>query len=202
MLPLFMLLTLVLVFDPTIRNSLGAIAGLMLDPTIRFSGDLPLMTALIAGTVPALLSTVLRHYMTDWIAMAKSQEANKALQKELMQATRAKNTAKLKKLQEKRLQMMSSMSDVQMQTMKPTLITMFFFIMIFAWLGNFLYAPETVTRIAVPWSDSADLLGVYLFPAWVWLYMILSYPLIATFGRLLKFFSFRERLRAMRALKA
>lgn len=195
--PLLMFLPIFILFDDGLRSALGGAAGFLLQPTIGFGGDFPLVTAVLATLFPGLASTVLRHYMVDWIRMARQGHDMGALRKELMEATRKQNPTKIKKIREKQMDMTMKSQQVQMDSMKPTLIMTFFFIMVFAWLGYFISDPSTVSIVAVPWSTSADLNAIYLFPAWVWIYMFVSTPVYMVLGRVLKYFTFSKKLREM-----
>jgi uncharacterized membrane protein (DUF106 family) len=194
LLPLTMMIPLFIFIIPGLRNVVGAAAGVVLVPLIGFGGKYPLLTALLAGTVPSLASTVVRHFMTDWAKIARQQHFQRAYQKEMMDARLKKNTAKLKKLQEKQGDQMAYVQQQQMQQIKSTLPTSIFFIIIFAWMSIFLYEANVATDFSVPWSNSASLLALYLFPAWVWVYMLLSIPLTMVLGRVLKLITFRRKL--------
>ncbi len=197
LMPLLMMLPILILIFPEVRIALGLAAGFVLEPAIGFGGHYPLVTALVAGLIPNAFSTVLRHRMVDWLRMARQQHIQRAFQKELMEASRKQNTAKIKRLKAKQMEMSVANQEAQLDSMKPSLFTMLFFIMIFAWLGTFMYAPTTTTVITLPWGAQTDLTANLLFPAWVWLYMFLSTPVFMAFGRVLKYFSFTNRLRQL-----
>ncbi len=194
LLPLTMMIPLFIFIIPGLRSVVGLAAGVVLVPLIGFGGKYPLLTALLAGTVPSLASTVVRHFMTDWTKIARQAHFQRAFQKEMMDARLKKNTAKLKKLQEQQGNQMAYVQQQQVQQIKSTLPTSVFFIIIFSWMSIFLYENNVATDFSVPWSNSASLLALYLFPAWVWVYMLLSIPLTMVLGRILKFITFRRRL--------
>ncbi len=194
LLPLTMMIPLFIFIIPGLRSVVGLAAGVVLVPLIGFGGKYPLLTALLAGTVPSLASTVVRHFMTDWTKIARQQHRQRAFQKEMMDARLKKNAAKLKKLQEQQGNQMAYVQQQQMQQIKSTLPTSIFFIIIFSWMSIFLYEANVATDFSVPWSNSASLLALYLFPAWVWVYMLLSIPLTMVLGRILKLITFRRKL--------
>lgn len=194
LLPLTMMIPLLIFLIPGLRVAVGVAAGVVLEPLIGFGGKYPLLTALLAGTVPSLASTVVRHFMTDWVRMARQQHIQRAYQREMMDARLKKNMARLKKLQEQQGSMMAYVQEQQVQQVKATLPTSIFFVIIFAWMSIFLYSPGVATDFSVPWSNAASLLALYLFPAWVWVYMLLSIPLTMVLGRILRLITFRRRL--------
>jgi uncharacterized membrane protein (DUF106 family) len=84
--------------------------------------------------------------------------------------------------------------------MKSMAVTFLLFIVIFAWLGQFVYSDvfrAGTVYFAVPWQAQTDLRAGYVFPAWILLYSLLAIPLGQIVTRVLKFLSFRRRLAAM-----
>jgi uncharacterized membrane protein (DUF106 family) len=84
--------------------------------------------------------------------------------------------------------------------MKSMAVTFLLFILVFSWLGQFVYADVLsagTVFFAVPWQTQTDLRAGYVFPAWILLYSLLAIPIGQIVTRVLKFVSFRKRLAAM-----
>lgn len=191
---LMFFIALFILFIPEARIGLGIAAGIVLEPTIGFEGRYPVLTIFLAGTIPIVISTLLRHFMVDWIAAARVAAINKALSKELREAMAKKNMAKMKKLNEVRADIMKEFMPVQMAQMKPTGITMLLFIIIFAWLSSFMYSDAVAPTVAVPWAYNAFLREVTVLPHWLLLYSLLTLPLSMVLARVLKLITFSRRL--------
>jgi uncharacterized membrane protein (DUF106 family) len=190
---------LFVLFDPTLREALGNLVGYVLYPLVGFGGAYPVLTLVITGVFMAVLTIVVRHFFTDYVAQAESQKIVSAFNKELKQARKDNNTFKLKKLlemQPKILQKSMAQSSTQLKLMP---VTMIIIIPIFAWVSVFINS-EPSTLFAVPWSYQADLNAIYVFPAWVLLYSLISIPVGQVVGRGLRYFSFKQRLDELAAM--
>lgn len=195
MLLMFMVILFIL-FIPQARQTLGFVAGFVLEPVIGFGGAYPVITVILAGAIPLTISILLRHVMVDWIAAGKMQEVNRALSKEMREAISKRNQAKLQKIQEVRTEVMKDFSSVMGAQMRPTVITMLLFITVFAWLSTFIAASPPAT-FATPWDLNAFLTEATVLPHWILLYSGLTLPLSLTLPRVLKYFSFTRKLEAM-----
>lgn len=196
MLLMFMMVMLIL-FIPEARAALGFAAGLVFEPVIGFDGRFPVVTIILAGTIPLVISIVLRHFMVDWVAAGKMAEVNKALGKEMREAMAKRNQAKMEKLREKRVEVMKDFGPVMSAQMKPTVITMLLFITVFAWLSSFVYSAPAQSTFAVPWDVNAFLAQATVLPHWILLYSALTLPLSLALPRVLKYFSFTRKLQEM-----
>jgi uncharacterized membrane protein (DUF106 family) len=194
---LMFFIALFILFIPEARIGLGLAAGVVLEPTIGFDGRYPVLTILLAGTIPIVISTLLRHYMVDWVAAARMAAVNRALSKEMREAMAKKNMAKIKKLNEVRAEVMKEFLPVQMAQMKPTGLTMILFIIIFAWLSSFMYTDAVAPTVAVPWAYNALLREATVLPHWLLLYSLLTLPLSMVLARVLKYITFSRRLAEM-----
>ncbi len=196
MLLMFMMVMFIL-FIPEARAGLGYAAGIVLEPLIGFGGRLPVVTIILAGMIPLVISIVLRHFMVDWVAAGRMTEVNKAIGKQMRQALSQRNQAKMKKLQELRMEVMKEFGPVMNAQMRPTVITMLLFITVFAWLSNFVYNTPAPTTFAVPWDPNAFLGQATVLPHWILLYSALTLPLSLALPRVLKYFSFTRKLQEM-----
>lgn len=192
-----MIMGMIILFVGEIREALGRGMGFLLEPVIGFGGQFPVITILLAGAVPLIISILLRHFMVDWLAMGRMTEVNRALGKEVREAMSKRNMARVKKLQEVRMEVMKEFMPVQMAQMKPTVITMFLFIAVFSWLSIFVYDPSISPSFAVPWSANVSLRDLTVFPHWTLLYFLISLPLSLVLPRILKYLTFSRKLREM-----
>jgi uncharacterized membrane protein (DUF106 family) len=189
----------VLIF-PDVGRTFGLIAGAILEPVIGFGGRYPVITFLLAGLVTTTASSVLRHFFTPWVRMAKMNAAMGSIRKEQMEAFRKQKTNLVAKLRAKQSEIMVEYQDVQFVPLKLMAYTMFFFVVIFTWLR--LFVDEQLIAqgnlwFAVPWSFNANFLAAYVFPSWILLYSLLALPFGQVVQRVLKYFTFRHRLQAL-----
>lgn len=188
------LLTLFVLFDARLRTEFGNATGFLLFPLIGFDGHYPLLTILLAGLVTTLISVILRHYFTDWTQMAKNQKIMSAFSKERREAMMRRDMSKLKKLTEAQQALMKDTMKTSWSQMKPMAFTMLLFIVIFAWLSNFVYVDISNTTFAAPWSFDAKLTDLNVMPNWILVYMLLGIPFGQILQRFLKYLSFRKKL--------
>jgi len=198
-------LVLLILFNETLRNATGTAAGFVLDPIIGFNGALPLLTILLASIVLVVLTTVIRHFMVDWIQTARMQEAMRLFQKEFMEARKSNNTYKIKKLTEAQPEVMQMQAEMSTEQMKPMAFTMLLVVPIFAWLGTFILAVVTMGNhvVEVPWDAhwELDMLTAppehkwYLLgflPRWIVLYSLFGIPFGQIAQKILKLYEYRN----------
>lgn len=188
-----------ILFNADLRDKLGHWVGYVFDPLFGFDDQYPVLTILLAGTVMVLLTTLLRHFTTDWLDQARTQAYMRSFQKEFSQARKENNTYKMKKLQDRQadvLRMQQEMSAKQMKTMPLTMIIV---VPLFAWLFLFI-ARLDYYWFSAPWNPHVDmfttegiLFGSSLFPHYILLYMTLSIPLGALVQKAMKYASWKER---------
>ncbi|MDV3103076.1 EMC3/TMCO1 family protein [Thermococcus waiotapuensis] len=94
----------------------------------------PLLAITFAGFVIGGLYTLIYYFFMDVEKMRKIQELSKQLQKEMMEAQKSGDEKKLKKVQQKQLELMRMQSDLMRQQMIPMLLTLPIFWVFFAWL--------------------------------------------------------------------
>ena len=197
------------------RLFMGTLAGYALDPAIGFHQSVPLLTILLASIILVVGTTTIRHFLVDWVNMARVQEAMRAFQKEFSQARKDNNTYKLKKLTEAQPEVMALQADMSTEQMKPMAFTMILVVPIFAWLYVFMAAAAAAghTSFVVPWDShwelwrpdvgasggfvNADfprhrwyLLG--FFPRWIVLYSLFGIPFGQIAQRALKLWEYRH----------
>ncbi|HOE53045.1 MAG TPA: EMC3/TMCO1 family protein [Methanomassiliicoccales archaeon] len=185
-------------FDQNLRTSLGELVGLGLTPLWGFDGTMPVVTLFLTGAFMTFLSIVVRHFFTDYVKQAESQRIMSAFNKEMRQARLENNTYKLKKLMEMQPKVMEESMKQTTTQMKLMPVTMLIIIPIFAWLAVFVGNMDSAL-ITVPWSKVADLNDTYVLPSWVLLYSLISIPFGQVLSRGLRYFSFKRRLKELKA---
>ncbi|MFO1532573.1 MAG: DUF106 domain-containing protein, partial [Thermoplasmatota archaeon] len=188
-----------ILFNNNLRILLGQYTGIVLNPVIGFGGRYPVLTILLSGALIVVGTTLVRHFTTDWLEMAKMQAYMRHFQKEMMQARKDNNTYKLKILTERQPDVMARNQKMQSAQFKQMPITMLISIPIFAWISTFLTTLD-YTQFAAPWNanvsmfgTSGILFGTSLFPHWILLSMALTVPLGYLVQRIMKYVAWRER---------
>lgn len=192
--------TLLVLIDPGLRLTLGLAAAAVFWPTIGFGAAYPVVTILLAGCLTTTVSSIARHVFTDWVKTTRVNKRMAAVRKAEMEALRQGNRTKVAKIKQVRMAMQAETLDVQFAPMKSMAVTFLLFILVFSWLGQFVYTnvfSAGTVFFAVPWQSHTDLRAAYLFPAWILLYSLLALPIGQIVSRVLKYISFRKRLAAM-----
>lgn len=186
-------------FNEGLRNATGNAVGFVLDPIIGFDHDYPVLTIMIAGTLMVLLTTVIRHFVTDWIETAKSQAMMRHFQKEFGQARKENNTYRMKKLQDVQPEIMKKQQEMSTKQLKTMPLTMIVVIPLFAWMFTFISGLD-YWWFSTPWNPAVNMLttngilfGSSVFPHWILLYMAVSIPLGAVVQKSMKYLSWKER---------
>lgn len=189
-----MLLILIMI-QPSLRIAFGEAVGVVLKPLIGFNGQLAVISMMFAGFITGTISILIRHFTTDWIAVAKSQKAMSEFNKVYRETVMSGNRDKVEKLQKVRQETMAEFSGIQMSQLKTLAVTMFAVIIIFAWLMSFISSGVVSSKFSVPWSFDSDMRSVVIFiPQWVLLYAVLSSPLTLLLPRILKYYTYKKRL--------
>jgi uncharacterized membrane protein (DUF106 family) len=192
------MLAIFILFDPTLRNGLGAIVGYGLEPVVGFGGHYPVVTLFTTGMIMTGLTIVIRHFFIDYVEQIRSQKIVAAFNKELRQAKMENNTFKTKKLMEQQAKILQKSMSVTSSQLKLMPITLIIVIPIFAWLSLFM-SRVVSTAFSVPWAFNADLSAAVVLPAWILLYSLISLPFGQFLMRTLRYFSFRKRLDQLKA---
>ncbi len=196
---LMVFLVLMILFDPNLRALMGLAVGSVLEPVIGFNGNYPVLTVVIAGSLMVALTTLVRHFTTDWLNMARTQAYMRHFQKEFSTARKENNTFRLKALQDKQPEVMAKQQEMSTKQLKTMPLTMIIVIPLFAWLYEFVAALD-YWFYSVPWNPTIDMFGrngiifgSSLFPHWILLYMVVSIPFGALLQKAMKFLSWKER---------
>ena len=193
-----------ILFDQGIRNWLGSIVGYVLDPTLGALGQNdPVPALFLTGMIMVGLSTIVRHFTTDYVKQAETQKITSAFNKELRAAYQENNKYKIKKMTEMQQDMMQKSMDLSTGQMKIMPVTMIIIVPFFAWIGVFCAGLAVdVSTISVPWAE-VDLNGrLGPFFNWMLLYSAISIPFGQLLSRLLRFLMFRKRLKEIERAEA
>lgn len=172
---------------------------------LDFNGEWPVVTLMLAGTVMIVISTIIRTLMMDTISQQRSQAYSTAFNKELRQARLDNNTYKLKKLMEMQPMVMAKTMESSNKMMKTMPVTMIIVIPMFLWVRYFVSVTMNgMSLISVPWSmisagAGVDLNAVYVLPAWILIYSLISIPIGQIVMRLVRTYQFRRRLAEIEA---
>lgn len=190
---LFMMLIL---FNQGTRQLLGDAIGVVLNPLLAGDGSNPMWSIFIGLVLIASATQTIRHFMTDWIKMARNQNYMKAFNKELSEARKSQNQQRLAKLMEMQPAVMSKQMDTQSMTMKPTVFTMILFIAFITWIYAFV-AIAAVNVVAVPWNPEVGLSTGGFFSTTLLIYILFSIPMYQIITNILKYISFSKKLRTL-----
>ena len=174
---------------------------------IDFDGNYPVLTLMIAGIIMITLSTVIRSFLSDPISQAKAQHIQSEYNIEMRNARLENNLYKLKKLQEIQPQMMQASMEQSTKMMKLMPVTMLFVIPIYAWIFYFvtytMSGDTTPLMISMPWGE-ANLMDnmIGFMPQWIVIYTLISLPIGQLENKLINFYLFKKRLKAIDAGEA
>jgi len=198
---LIMLLLFVFMFvfaSPGIRNFIAIGLNSLLAPIIGFGGGNPLMTILVAGIIVVFLSSLLTHIFTDWRAMGKAQEVQRAFQAEMSKARREGNTNRMQKLLKMQPEIMKLSTQASGGTMKAMVFLFLFIAPIFIWLTYYL-SQVTYIYFTTPWATHVSLFGhAILISNWFFLYLIFSFLASSLFRQALKWVSWSDAWKGLR----
>ncbi len=189
------MMTLFIILDPNMRSALGGAMTLVMNPLIGFNGAFPLLTLLFAGMITSSISILGRHFFVDWVEMARSQRIMSAFNKERREAMMSRNMVKLERLNKMSPEIMQQATRQSMNQLKPMAFTMIIIIVIFSWLYSFISSFAVDPKFSVPWDLNSNLNAVTVLPHWVMVYALISIPFGQVVTRLLKYFSFKKKLR-------
>ncbi|NIA11048.1 MAG: DUF106 domain-containing protein [Nitrospiraceae bacterium] len=188
-----LMFSMFILFDPNLRSLTGSIVGAVFFPLLGFNYHYPVLTIFLAGSVVIIISTLVRHFTTDWIEMAKNQEIMSKFQKEYRKARLENNKYMIKKLEKLQPTIMKKQTTASSKQMKIMPVTLLIFIPVFTWIWDFL-GSTTHYYFDVPWAMHVGLFDKsVLFANWILLYMLLSIPLTQVIQYLFKYISWSER---------
>lgn len=193
---LFMIVLFVL-FDNRLRLLMGRGVGFVLDPVIGFDHQQPVLTILIASLVMIASSTLVRHFLVDWLKMARIQNTMRAFQKALREARTKRDQKRIEQLQKFQSKLMGMQAEMSGGQMKPMAWTMVIIIPMFAWLSTFI-AAIPYPFFSSPWNPTIDMFESTVLPHWILFYSAVSIPFGALLQKTLKYFDWRDRWHLMK----
>ncbi|MCL2032987.1 MAG: EMC3/TMCO1 family protein [Methanomassiliicoccaceae archaeon] len=163
---------------------------------IDFGGQSPVLTLVIAGLIMITVSTVIRSFLTDFVAQARNQKIQSDFNKEMRQAKLENNLYKLKKLQEEQPKMMAKSMETSTQMMKIMPVTMVVIIPIYAWVWYFISntVPEELLTAFLPWGTVHLNETLWFLPIWIVIYTMISLPIGQLENRAIRYYLLRKRL--------
>jgi len=178
-------------------DPIGQYVNLILYPLIGFNGLYPVLTVFCAGILLIVFNTLMRHLVSDWKEQAKSQQISKAFSKEMRAAQMNRDIKRMEKLRKQQQEIMAMSMAQSSKQMKIMPFTMVIAICIIIWLYYFLEmlagANSGVVNAATPWNPEWDLLGrSFMWPNFIWIYMLISMPLGHVFTKILQFFTMKK----------
>jgi len=198
-----------IMFNRDLGDSISETIGLVLFPLIGFGGHYPLLTMFCSGILTVGISTGIRHFMIDWVDMAKKQKTMNEYNKAIREATKSGNQSRVEKLQSENQDIMQLQSGMMMNQMKSSILSMVIVILIFRWLYSYIWSLPQAT-ISTPWdltwplTDSAlsDLCGSICMnpsgggiPYWIFAYILITIPIGQVLMRGLKYWEFSRKLK-------
>ena len=170
-----MLFMLYIIMNEDIRDGMGVFAGNILEPRIGFEHEYPTLTFLFAGVTMISFTTIIRHFLIDWIRMAELQNKMAAYNKEMGEARRTGNEARMRKLMAMQPQVMLLQSELMSNQMRPMMFTMMIALPIIMWLRIFVNEMN-LTTMSLPWEPNYSLTDdLWFLPHWILVYSCLLY---------------------------
>lgn len=190
---LTMLFMVYILLNPEMRVGMGNLAENILEPQIGFEHEYPVLTFLFAGILMISLTTIIRHILIDWEKVAEIQTKMAAYNKEMSEARRSGNNARLNKLMTMQPQVMVLQSEMMSNQMRPMMFTMLIAMPIIFWLcfgeNNFVDRMD-LQVMSLPWEPNYSLTDrLWILPHSILIYSALSLPFGQILMRFLKLLS-------------
>ena len=191
---LFLIMMLSIMIFPELRTALGLAMHAVLFPLIGFDYMYPLLTIMLAGLFMTLVNVVVRHFLTDWLAMAEMQHKFRYLGTLLREARLSGDEKKMERVIKMQRELAPEQMEHQNRMMRPMVATFLIVIAVFTWLWMFISnAPDPTVRL--PWGAVVDMRDMFLiFPMWVVIYSLVSIPVMVLVQSGLKWMYFRRLL--------
>ena len=171
------------------RKEISAILNVVLDPLASLAGNF-LITVLILAVLTGIYTSIIQKYTTNWELMAKSKEFQKQLkelQKEYIEAKRANNRHRLKRIEKRRAELMSEQArfsgELMRQQFKPMAYIIIVTLPIFFWMWE--YVPSEVVLFPLIGAKNLSHTFIFRIPYWLVWYMICSFLLTVVIRKLL-----------------
>ena len=199
-------LGLVMLFDQGTRNGIATEFGILLTPTIGFSGHYPLLTMFLAAVIEMILTALAYNWATDWFKAAKVATWGTAFRKVQMAALRSGKKDRVEALKPHQMKFTQLSSEVSFAQLKGMAVTWFLVIAIYTWVGLFLAQVASGGLGACALPPCPQLVTVSLggaqvnllhqagwpLPPWFVLFSVYTVPMSLLFRRLLKHYTLRD----------
>ncbi len=150
-----MLFMFYIILNEDLRTGMGTFAEGVLEPQIGFDHKYPILTFLFAGVLMISVTTIIRHMLIDWEKVADVQTKMAAYNKEMGEARKSGNNARMNKLMALQPQVMVLQSEMMSNQMRPMMFTMLIAMPIIFWLcfgeGNFVDRMDHQV-LSLPWE--------------------------------------------------
>ncbi len=196
-----MMFTIFIMFSPELRKSIAVSLDVVFDPIFGFDSKYPVLTLLCTSIFLVFCSTTIRHFMTDWVGIARAQKMMSAIQKEKTNAMVSGNTLKLKKIEEMNPEIAKHQMTLMVSNLKPIAFTMIFFIIVFPWIWMVYIESLDYSYVSLPGTEKWDLLiqinWCFGIPwgNWILIYIVLSFPLGFLIQNGLKYITFSRKIK-------
>lgn len=188
---------LLIMMDGNLRDGMGASMSGILAPSIGMDGRYPALTIGAAGLLMVLLSSLVNHYFADYFVAGRNKKLQEFVSKEMNRARAGGDLERLKEVSAIQPELMKMNMETMSAQMKGMVVTMVVAIAVFMWLPLFL-SSLAQPAITTPWDPNWNLNGkgplFGLFPRWIILYMLLSYPFGKALQTVLKVLTFKGYL--------
>lgn len=160
---------------PGMRDMIGRVAGMLLNPLLTF---LPLhIIIFVLAAITGLYASIIQKYTMDWKLMRRVQEKMKRIQKELRHAQLSSNVQKMKKLEAQRAEMMKDQMEMMKQQFKPMLYISIISIPLFLWVFLVISQNPDASMVFPFWGEqklAGKLFGPFQY--WLFWYFLCSIP--------------------------
>jgi len=195
-----MFITIFIMFNPDLRISIAEALDGVMSPIFAFDDKYPIVTLLFTALILITLTTIIRHFMTDWIGIARAQKITTAFNKERTDAMMSGNTVKLKKIEEMAPEMQKYQMTLMTSNLRPMIFTMLIFIVLFPWVWMVYMERLNFTYISLPGIQKWDFnvqspICFNYFKNWIIVYMLLSFPIGFLLQNGLKYFTFKYKIK-------
>lgn len=169
----FLLLSIMLF--PNLRDVIGRVVGVLLNPLLSL---LPIhIIIFILAAITGLYASLIQKYTMDWELMRRVQERMKAIQQEFRQAQLTNNAQKMKKLQAQQAEMMTDQMEMFKQQFKPMLYISVISIPLFYWVYLVISQNPNASMVFPFWGlQKLDTYIIGPFQHWLFWYFICSIP--------------------------
>ena len=169
-----------MIIIPGLREDMATTLDVVLGPLSNIIDNF-LIVILLLSVITGIYTSIIQKYTMNWEVMAKSKELQKQMreiQKEYIEAKKEDNKHKIKKIENKRAEVMRKQTEfsgeMMKQQMKPMAYIVIITIPVFMWMWQYVSG-----AVIFPLIGPIELTATFVFgmPYWVLWYMVCSIPL-------------------------